>query len=71
MTLSAQRHADAEPVTTAPPPGTAPGARPAGAPVPFATRLGWGIGSLGAAILFNSYAVLLLFYLTNVVGMKV
>ncbi len=41
------------------------------APVPFPIRLGWGVGSLGVAILFNSYAVLLLYYLTNVVGMKV
>jgi GPH family glycoside/pentoside/hexuronide:cation symporter len=41
------------------------------APVPFSIRLGWGIGSLGASILFNSYAVLLLFYLTNIVGMRV
>lgn len=41
------------------------------APVPFSIRLGWGIGSLGVAILFNSYAVLLLFYLTNIIGMKV
>ena len=39
--------------------------------MPFPIRLGWGIGSLGVAILFNSYAVLLLYYLTNVVGMKV
>jgi GPH family glycoside/pentoside/hexuronide:cation symporter len=38
--------------------------------VPFSIRLGWGIGSLGVAILFNSYSALLLFYLTNVVGMK-
>ncbi len=52
-------------------PGAAPAAPPTFTPVPFATRLGWGIGSLGVAILFNSYAVLLLFYLTNVVGMKV
>jgi GPH family glycoside/pentoside/hexuronide:cation symporter len=40
------------------------------APVPFSIRLGWGIGSLGVAILFNSYSALLLFYLTNVVGLK-
>jgi GPH family glycoside/pentoside/hexuronide:cation symporter len=48
--------------------------RPAGAraaPVPFSIRLGWGVGSLGVSILFNSYAVLLLFYLTNIVGMRV
>jgi GPH family glycoside/pentoside/hexuronide:cation symporter len=41
------------------------------APVPFSSRLGWGVGSLGVSILFNSYAVLLLFYLTNIVGMRV
>lgn len=34
-------------------------------------KLGWGVGSLGVAILFNSYAALFLFYLTNVVGMGV
>ena len=47
----------------------APGA--AVAPVPFPIRLGWGVGWLGVAILFNSYALLLLYYLTNVVGLKV
>lgn len=41
------------------------------APVPFRIRLGWGVGSLGVAILFNSYAALLLFYLTDIVGMRV
>ena len=40
------------------------------APVPFRTRLGWGIGSLGVSLLFNSYSALLIFYLTNVVGLK-
>lgn len=40
------------------------------APVPFSIRLGWGVGSLGVAILFNSYSALLLFYLTNVVGLR-
>lgn len=40
------------------------------AAVPFSIRLGWGVGSLGVAILFNSYSALLLFYLTNVVGLK-
>lgn len=39
--------------------------------VPFRIRLGWGVGSLGLGILFNSYALMLLFYLTDVVGMKV
>ncbi len=39
------------------------------APVPFATRSGWGIGSLGVSLLFNTYSALLLFYLTNVVGL--
>lgn len=39
-------------------------------PVPFSIRLGWGVGSLGVSILFNAYSALLLFYLTNVVGMK-
>ncbi len=47
------------------------GATAPAAPVPFAIRLGWGVGSLGVSILFNSYAVLLLFYLTNIVGMRV
>jgi GPH family glycoside/pentoside/hexuronide:cation symporter len=41
------------------------------APVPFSIRLGWGIGSLGVAILFNSYAALMLFYLTDIIGMRV
>jgi GPH family glycoside/pentoside/hexuronide:cation symporter len=40
------------------------------APVPFGTRVGWGIGSLGVSLLFNTYSALLLFYLTNVVGLK-
>ncbi|MEO7387434.1 MAG: MFS transporter [Gammaproteobacteria bacterium] len=40
------------------------------APVPFGTRFGWGIGSLGVSLLFNTYSALLLFYLTNVVGLK-
>ncbi|MCK6369763.1 MAG: MFS transporter [Gammaproteobacteria bacterium] len=43
---------------------------PGNAPVPFAIRFGWGLGSLGVAILFNAYSALLLFYLTNIVGMK-
>jgi GPH family glycoside/pentoside/hexuronide:cation symporter len=47
-----------------------PSSGEAAAPVPISTRLGWGIGSLGVAILFNSYSALLLFYLTNVVGMR-
>ena len=33
-------------------------------------RMGWGVGSYGVAILLNTYTALLLFYLTNVVGMK-
>lgn len=40
------------------------------AQVPFRTRFGWGIGSLGVSLLFNTYSALLLFYLTNVVGLK-
>jgi GPH family glycoside/pentoside/hexuronide:cation symporter len=43
---------------------------PASAPVPFGTRFGWGIGSLGVSLLFNTYSALLLFYLTNVVGLR-
>lgn len=43
---------------------------PAAAPVPFGTRFGWGIGSLGVSLLFNTYSALLLFYLTNVVGLR-
>ncbi len=43
---------------------------PESAPVPFGTRLGWGVGSYGVAILFNTYSALLIFYLTNVVGMR-
>jgi GPH family glycoside/pentoside/hexuronide:cation symporter len=39
-------------------------------PVPFGTRFGWGIGSLGVSLLFNTYSALLLFYLTNVVGLR-
>lgn len=39
--------------------------------MPFSIRLGWGVGSLGVAILFNSYAALLLFYLTDIIGMRV
>ncbi len=38
--------------------------------MPFGTRFGWGIGSLGVSLLFNTYSALLLFYLTNVVGLK-
>lgn len=41
------------------------------APVPFKVRLGWGVDSLGVAILFNSYAALLLFYLTDIIGMRI
>lgn len=48
-----------------------PAAGAAAPPVPFSTRLGWGVGSLGVAILFNSYAALLLFYLTDIIGMRV
>lgn len=47
-----------------------PVAQATDAPVPFRTRLGWGIGSLGVSLLFNSYSALLIFYLTNVVGLK-
>ncbi len=47
-------------------PPVAPGA----GPVPFGTRFGWGIGSLGVSLLFNTYSALLLFYLTNIVGLK-
>lgn len=39
--------------------------------VPFSLRLGWGVGTLGTAILFNSYALFMLFYLVNVVGLPV
>lgn len=38
--------------------------------VPGRIRLGWGVGSYGLAVLFNAYSTLLLFYLTNVVGLK-
>ena len=44
--------------------------QPGAAQVPFRTRFGWGIGSLGVSLLFNTYSALLLFYLTNVVGLK-
>jgi len=44
--------------------------QPGAAQVPFRTRYGWGIGSLGVSLLFNTYSALLLFYLTNVVGLK-
>ena len=51
-------------------PSTAAAAATAAAPVPFGTRFGWGIGSLGVSLLFNTYSALLLFYLTNVVGLR-
>ncbi|KAA0207999.1 MAG: MFS transporter [Proteobacteria bacterium] len=69
--IGAVRQTDADTVTAAPAPPATASTTASAAPVPFSTRLGWGIGSLGVAILFNSYAVLLLFYLTDVVGMKV
>jgi GPH family glycoside/pentoside/hexuronide:cation symporter len=49
------------------PPSDGPASQPS---VPFPVRLGWGVGSLGVAILFNTYSALLLFYLTNVVGLR-
>ena len=38
--------------------------------VPIRIRMGWGVGSYGVAILLNTYTALLLFYLTNVIGMR-
>jgi GPH family glycoside/pentoside/hexuronide:cation symporter len=53
-----------------PPSYRPPVAQAAPAPVPFRTRFGWGIGSLGVSLLFNTYSALLLFYLTNIVGLR-
>ena len=39
--------------------------------VPLSLRAGWGIGALGVALLFNTYATILLFYLTRVAGVAV
>jgi len=34
-------------------------------------HLGWGVGTLGAAVLLNTFAALQLFYLTNVLGIAI
>ena len=34
-------------------------------------HFGWGIGTLGASMLLNSFAALQLFYLTNVLGIAI
>ena len=39
--------------------------------VPLSLRAGWGVGALGVALLFNTYATILLFYLTRVAGVAV
>ncbi len=36
--------------------------------VPISVRTGWGVGALGVALLFNTYSILLMFYLTNIAG---
>jgi GPH family glycoside/pentoside/hexuronide:cation symporter len=33
-------------------------------------RLGWGIGTLGTAALFNTFSIFILFYLVNIVGLS-
>ena len=39
--------------------------------VSLSVRLGWGVGALGVALLFNTYSTILLYYLTRVAGVAV
>jgi Na+/melibiose symporter-like transporter len=38
---------------------------------PNRLHIGWGIGTLGASVLLNSFAALQLYYLTDVLGVAI